>query len=106
MQVTVVGRHTKIWRYFFDIGNTARNSVAISGGTDKFNYYVSYTNFNNQGTVHNTKLNKNNVLLNVGAQALTMTSKDFMASIRSIRTTSWISRICGIPWTTSFPACR
>ncbi len=62
---------------FFDIGNTARNSISISGGTDKFSYYVSYTNFNNEGTVHNTNLNKNNVLVNVGAQFSPKLRSDF-----------------------------
>ncbi|MEO6760429.1 MAG: SusC/RagA family TonB-linked outer membrane protein [Saprospiraceae bacterium] len=62
---------------FFDIGNTARNSVSIDGGTDKFTYYVSYTNFSNNGIVHNTKLIKNNILLNVGTQFSPKLRSDF-----------------------------
>ena len=65
---------------FFDIGNTARNSLSISGGTDKYTYYVSYTNFNNDGIVHNTKLNKHNLLLNVGSQFSTKLRSDFSMS--------------------------
>lgn len=49
---------------FFDIGNTLRNSIAFDGGTDKFTYFVSYTNFKNEGIVHNTALNKHNLLSN------------------------------------------
>ena len=70
---------------FFDIGNTARNSLAISGGTDKFSYYVSYTNFNNEGIVHNTKLNKHNLLLNVGSQFSPKLRSDFSMSYSKIK---------------------
>lgn len=62
---------------FFDIGNTARNSVSISGGTDKTTYYIAYTNFNNNGIVHNTKLNKNNLMVNVGSQFSSKLRSDF-----------------------------
>ncbi len=65
---------------FFDIGSTLRNSVSIDGGTEKFTYYVSYTNFDNQGTVHNTKLNKHNLLLNVGSQFSPKLRSDFSLS--------------------------
>lgn len=62
---------------FFDIGNTARNSVSISGGTDKNTYYIAYTNYSNEGIVHNTKLNKNNLLINVGSQFSSKLRSDF-----------------------------
>lgn len=65
---------------FFDIGSTLRNSISIDGGNDKFNYYVSYTNFDNQGIVHNTELNKHNLLLNVGAQFSPKLRSDFSMS--------------------------
>ncbi|MCC6280909.1 MAG: SusC/RagA family TonB-linked outer membrane protein [Saprospiraceae bacterium] len=70
---------------FFDIGNTARNSFAISGGTDKYSYYVSYTNFNNEGIVHNTKLNKHNLLLNVGSQFSDKLRSDFSLSYSKLK---------------------
>ncbi len=65
---------------FFDIGNTARNSFTISGGTDKNTYYISYTNFRNEGIVHNTKLNRHNLLLNVGSQFSPKLRSDFSMS--------------------------
>lgn len=70
---------------FFDIGNTARNSFAISGGTDKYSYYISYTNFNNEGIVHNTKLNKHNLLLNVGSQFSPKLRSDFSMSYSKLK---------------------
>ena len=69
---------------FFDLGNTARNSVSIDGGTEKFNYYLSYTNFTNNGIVHNTKLNKHNLLLNVGSQFSSKLRSDFSMSYSKI----------------------
>lgn len=69
---------------FFDLGNTARNSISIDGGTDKFSYYVSYTNFNNNGIVHNTKLKKHNLLLNVGSQFSPKLRSDFSMSYSKI----------------------
>ncbi len=53
---------------FFDYGQTQRNNVSISGGSDKFKYFISYTNFNNTGIVPHTNLYKNNILLNVSAE--------------------------------------
>lgn len=69
---------------FFDTGNTARNNISIDGGTDKFTYRVSYTNFNNAGIVHNTKLNKHNLLLNVGSQFSTKLRSDFSLSYNKL----------------------
>ncbi len=71
-------------KHFFDVGNTARNSIAIDGGTEKFTYYLSYTNFTNNGIVHNTKLNKHNLLLNVGSQFSTKLRSDFSLSYSKI----------------------
>jgi TonB-linked SusC/RagA family outer membrane protein len=62
---------------FFEVGSTLRNSVSIDGGTDKYSYFLSYTNFNNQGTVLNTNLNKHNIQLNVGAQFSPKLRSDF-----------------------------
>jgi TonB-linked SusC/RagA family outer membrane protein len=53
---------------FFDDGQTLRNNISISGGSDKYSYFLSYTNFNNSGIVPNTNLHKNNILLNVSAK--------------------------------------
>ncbi|MBL0259534.1 MAG: SusC/RagA family TonB-linked outer membrane protein [Saprospiraceae bacterium] len=54
-------------RNFFDIGSTKRINVGIDGATDKFNYLVSYTNFNVDGIVPFTNLKKNSFLINVGS---------------------------------------
>ncbi|MFN0036626.1 MAG: SusC/RagA family TonB-linked outer membrane protein [Saprospiraceae bacterium] len=62
---------------FFNIGNTFRNNVSINGGSDKLTYYVSYTNFNVEGIVENTKLDKHNLQLNVGAQLSPKLRSDF-----------------------------
>ncbi len=53
---------------FFEIGQTSRINFRIDGGTDKFNYLFSYTNFNNDGIVLNTELKKHNFQFNGGAK--------------------------------------
>ncbi len=62
---------------FFDIGETNRNNISIKGGSDKYTYLVSFTNFNNNGIVPHTNLHKNNLLLNVGAQFTKKLRTDF-----------------------------
>lgn len=65
---------------FFDIGHTWRNNVTIDGGNDKFTYYLSYTNFKNDGIVHNTELNKHNILFNGAAKFSSKLSSTFSMS--------------------------
>ncbi len=43
---------------FFNIGKTLTNSLSISGGTEKTNYYVSLNTLNNKGVVPTTTYNK------------------------------------------------
>ncbi|MBK8955885.1 MAG: SusC/RagA family TonB-linked outer membrane protein [Saprospiraceae bacterium] len=62
---------------FFEIGQTVRNNFSISGGSDKFTYLLSYTNFNNEGIVLNTELKKHNLQLNAGAQFSDKWRSDF-----------------------------
>ncbi|MBK8245238.1 MAG: SusC/RagA family TonB-linked outer membrane protein [Saprospiraceae bacterium] len=54
-------------RDFFDIGTTRRNNISVGGGNDKYNYFVSYTNFDNKGIIPHTTFKKHNILLNVGS---------------------------------------
>ncbi|MCC6583048.1 MAG: SusC/RagA family TonB-linked outer membrane protein, partial [Chitinophagales bacterium] len=52
---------------FFNTGFTHRTNVNIEGGSDKYSYFTSYTNFNNTGVIPNTFYKKHNVLLNASA---------------------------------------
>ena len=70
---------------FFDVGSTIRNSVSIDGGNGKYSYYVSYTNFNNEGVVHNTKLNRHSLLMNVGAQFSDKLRSDFSMNYAKLK---------------------
>jgi TonB-linked SusC/RagA family outer membrane protein len=49
---------------FFNKPVTLTNTVAIENSTDKYNYRLSYTNFDQKGLLPNSELKKNNLLLN------------------------------------------
>lgn len=49
------------WRTFFQTGNYINNSIALSGGSDKFTYRLAYTNTQNKGTLVNNGLKRNAV---------------------------------------------
>ena len=48
---------------FFDIGITNTNNFAIEGGTDRFNYRVSYGNTNNKATVPYNYYKRHNITI-------------------------------------------
>ncbi len=54
---------------FYDTGLTLKNSVSISGGSDKFNGRLSYTNLKQNGITPYTGLNKHFVSTNFGFNA-------------------------------------
>ena len=69
---------------FFEIGQTIRNNFSISGGSDKFTYLLSYTNFDNKGIVLNTELKKHNIQMNVGAKFSDKWRSDFKMNYSKI----------------------
>ena len=44
---------------FFETGVTTNNNVSVDGGNELTKYRLSYTNFNQTGTVPNSKINRN-----------------------------------------------
>jgi hypothetical protein len=44
-------------RDFYDIGTEANNTLAISGGNEKTNYYFSYGNISSNGILPETMIN-------------------------------------------------
>lgn len=62
---------------FFDIGNSLRNNISVTGGSEKWNYHLAYTNFLTNGIVAHTNSNKNNILFNFGAQVTKNLKTDF-----------------------------
>jgi TonB-linked SusC/RagA family outer membrane protein len=48
---------------FFDLGITNTNNIAIEGGTDRFNYRVSYGNTNNKATVPYNYYKRHNITI-------------------------------------------
>jgi TonB-linked SusC/RagA family outer membrane protein len=55
---------------FFKTGHTYNNTVNIGGGNDNSTYLVSYSNFNQQGTVPTTKFLRNTFFAKYSAQVL------------------------------------
>jgi len=49
---------------FFETAWTLQNSIAFDGATNRSNYRVSYTNFDQTGTLPNSSLKKNNFSFN------------------------------------------
>lgn len=54
-------------KQFFNTGITVNNGISFQGSSDKFNYYVSYNNLNNKGTIPGVYYKKNNVTFNANA---------------------------------------
>jgi len=54
---------------FYDTGVSLKNSVAISGSSDKFNARVSYTNFDQKGIIPESYLKKNLISSNISYRA-------------------------------------
>jgi TonB-linked SusC/RagA family outer membrane protein len=55
---------------FFKTGHTYNNVVSINGGGATSNYFISYSNFNQQGTVPTTSFIRNSLFAKYGAQIL------------------------------------
>ncbi len=51
---------------FFELGKTFTNTVAVTGGNDKGNIRVAYTNFDQKGIVPNNDLDRHTISLNTG----------------------------------------
>lgn len=55
-------------RNFFETGLTFNNNIAMTGGNEKSNFRLSYTNINQQGIIPNSELQRNNVSLNASTE--------------------------------------
>lgn len=55
------------WKFFYQNGNYVNNNLALSGGGDKYNYRLSYSNNSSKGLLPNNGLKRNSVDLKIGA---------------------------------------
>jgi TonB-linked SusC/RagA family outer membrane protein len=55
---------------FFQTGHTYNNTVNIGGGGDNSSYFISYSNFNQQGTVPGTSFLRNSVFAKYSSKIL------------------------------------
>ncbi|MBJ7883011.1 SusC/RagA family TonB-linked outer membrane protein [Gelidibacter salicanalis] len=51
---------------FFETPVTLVNSISLSGGAEKANYRISYTNFEQDGIMPNSNISRNNISVNTG----------------------------------------
>ncbi|WP_020529710.1 SusC/RagA family TonB-linked outer membrane protein [Flexithrix dorotheae] len=65
---------------FFDQGRTLYNNFAVSGGNEKGNIRLSYTNLNQKGVVPNNNLIRNTFTVNTGYNFTNKLSANFSAS--------------------------
>jgi len=56
------------WKRFYQTGQTATNSIAVTGGTDKQAFRLSLANLDNKGIIPNTGFNRTNVTLSVNGK--------------------------------------
>ncbi|GJM28882.1 MAG: SusC/RagA family TonB-linked outer membrane protein [Cyclobacteriaceae bacterium] len=53
---------------FFETANTFNNSIALTGGDEKANFRLSYTNYTATGVMPNSEMKRNNVSFNGSTQ--------------------------------------
>ncbi len=53
---------------FFRTGYTLNNSLSLSGGDDRFTYFTSYSNTQQNGILENTDYERNNLVVNTTAK--------------------------------------
>jgi TonB-linked SusC/RagA family outer membrane protein len=53
---------------FFQTGHTATNTATVNGGSDKANYFMSYSNLSQTGTVPTTTYKRNSLFVKYGNQ--------------------------------------
>lgn len=54
------------WKAFYQKGNYINNNLTLSGGSEKYNYRLSYSNTSNKGILPNNNLKRNAVDIKVG----------------------------------------
>jgi TonB-linked SusC/RagA family outer membrane protein len=65
---------------FFNIGNTLSNSINLSGASNNFTYYASYSNTDQKGILDNTWYKRNTVTLSATAKLSERWRSDFKVS--------------------------
>ena len=63
--------------HFFRLGSTTSNNLSFSGSSDKFSYYASYGNANQNGILDNTKYNRNSFNFSASAKVSKKFRTDF-----------------------------
>lgn len=70
---------------FFRQGSTFTNSIGFSGSNDKFNYYTSYSNLSQDGTLDNTSYDRNTFKFAGGAKLSEKLSANFSVNYSNVK---------------------
>ncbi|MBP1651650.1 MAG: TonB-dependent receptor plug [Bacteroidetes bacterium] len=70
---------------FFKTGISTNNTVSVSGGNASSSYFLSYTYFNQQGTIPNTDYTRHNLFAKYTTQILDNLSASFQLTYSSVK---------------------
>lgn len=70
---------------FFNTGYTTNHSVSVSGSKEGFNYFASFGNTDQTGTLDNTYYKRNNITFNSSAKLSDKLQSDFKVSYANVR---------------------
>ena len=69
---------------FFNTGNTASNSISLTGSNGGFGYYMSYSNTNQNGILDNTKYQRNTFTASANAKLSDRLKANFKVSYANV----------------------
>lgn len=70
---------------FFNTGYTTSHNVSVSGSNDNYNYFASFGNTDQTGTLDNTYYKRNNLTFNSSAKLSDKLKSDFKISYANVR---------------------
>lgn len=77
------------WKAVYQNGNYINNNIALSGGSDKYTYRLSYSNTQNKGTLINNRLGRNAVDIKTSGQITDIFSVEMGVSYANTITTNY-----------------
>lgn len=87
-QLVPFSPHPDNWKTFYQNGNYINNSVALSSGSDKYTYRLSYGNTHNDGVLKNNSLKRNSFDFRATGQLNSVFSIDAGVNYANTKTTN------------------
>jgi len=67
-QLTPFDAHPSNIEDFYETGITLSNNISLTGGNDRSNARISYTNLHQEGTIPNSEMDRNTIAVNAGTK--------------------------------------